>query len=197
MPNAKNIILLCEDDAQEQFIVKCLERFGATNLKHRLVRINASREIHGGNVGFVEERAVPETIAWEAKNRRTRTLLVIAADADATCSREQRRNRLPRIYNSALFVVIIPKRNIETWIKLGQEPDPVKAILSDQLDYKSPDCSCAPAPRQAAEVLCDTLLRHGAFTSGNGVIFDCFSDLTLLRNGVTALNSYDRHQSGS
>lgn len=189
MANAKNIVLLCEDDPQEQFVSECLARIGVCNLKHRMERINASRTVHGGNVEYVENRAVVEASAWSVRNSKAKTLLVIVADADEKLSRDQRRNRLPSGNGAELLVVVIPKRNIETWVKLGLERDPEKAVLSDQEDYKSPRYSCAPSPRRAAEVLCGLLVKFGAKAPEGGVLSDCLFDLTALRNGVQALES--------
>ena len=187
MANGKNIVLLCEDDPQERFVAQCLASFGAQNLKRRLLRVNASREVHGGNVGFVERRAVDEENAWEKRNHRTKTLLVVVADADAAFSREERRERLPKGTGSELHVVVIPKRNIETWIKLGLEFDTASTNLSDQTDYKCPAYSNQPAPKNAAKVLCDILSRRGTDLPEKGVLADCLCDLSKLRAGVRAL----------
>lgn len=187
MANGKNIVLLCEDNPQEQFVAECLSRFGAQNLKRRLHHINARREVHGGNVGFVERRAITEVDAWRKRNHKTKTLLVVVADADACFSRKERRERLPSDNESELYVVVVPKRNIETWIKLGVEFDTVANNLSDQTDFKCPDYSNPPSPKHAADVLCTILSQEVTHFPATGVLTDCLSDLRKLRTGVRAL----------
>ena len=188
MANGKRIVLLCEDKAHEQFVTGCLAAFGARNLKHNLYPITASIRETGGNVLSVENVAKIETDAWKTRNRKIKTLLVIVADADAKFTRSERRDRLPREGASDLFVTIIPKRNIETWIKLGLDADPLSAAVSETANYKVREFTDPPSPKRAAKRLCDLLVTSFGKIPPRGVLADCFTDLTALRKGIRALD---------
>ncbi len=86
---------------------------------------NASRSVHGGNIGWVLREFPQELVACRHRHRaNASTLLIVVVDADGYTV-EQRRNELcqnNQMSGADPLVVLIPKRHIETWIRaaLGQ-----------------------------------------------------------------------------
>lgn len=93
-----------------------LKKCGLNTEPPGLIPRNASREVHGGNVGWVL-REFPKEL--EACRRRhvthASTLLIIVVDADDYTVAE-RRGHLNQENPDDPTVVLIPKRHIETWI---------------------------------------------------------------------------------
>ena len=131
------MVLLCEDDPQEQLVRRYLERCGLRTFAPTLRVRNASREVHGGNVGWVLMEFPKEMDACRkrhAAHAKTRLIVVVDADQNTVADR---RTQLQTNAGDPV-VTLIPKRHIETWVRscLGE---PVNEIDS----YKN------PAPRKA------------------------------------------------
>jgi hypothetical protein len=109
--------------------------------------LNASREVHGGNVEWVIKRFPTGLHACRQRHRsRANTLLIAVVDADDFTVAE-RRSQFGLVHGSDPVVLLIPKRHIETWIRAALGADANEAD-----DYKRPE----PKPqecRQAAQVI--------------------------------------------
>lgn len=110
-----------------------LRAFGVKAMEPFVQRINASREVHGGNVSWVLDRFPAELEACQRRNIKARTLLIVTVDAD-NFSVEERRGHLKGVESGDTLALLIPKRHIETWIRyaLGQ-------AVNENDDYKKPN----------------------------------------------------------
>lgn len=126
------IVLLCEDDPQEQIVRRYLERCGLRTLPPTLRVRNASREVHGGNIGWVLGEFPKEMEACRKRHvAHAKTLLIVVVDADHGTVVE-RRTQL-KTNDGDPMVALIPKRHIETWIRsaLGN-------AVNENDSYKNP-----------------------------------------------------------
>lgn len=131
------MVLLCEDDPQEQLVRSYLKKSGLNTEPPGFFPRNASREVHGGNVGWVL-REFPrelEACRWR-HSRHANTLLIVVIDADDNTVAERRGDLNQRSQMSAAdpIAVLIPKRHIETWIRaaLGRQ-------VNENDSYKNPE----------------------------------------------------------
>ncbi len=130
------MILLCEDDAQEQLVRFYLKKSGLNTTPPCFIPINASRKVHGGNVRWVLHEFPRQLEACRRRHAtHARTLLIVVADAD-DYSVAERRSQLDGsigVSDTDLLVVLIPRRHVETWIRaaLGHE-------VNETDDYKHP-----------------------------------------------------------
>lgn len=116
------IILLCEDDAHERLARAFLEECGVRNLERILRSSNASRLQKGGGAQWVL-KSFPEQLQ-ACRRRHAKTLLIVMVDADNLTVEERRRELLHRLKACDLkelskdepVALVIPKRNVETWI---------------------------------------------------------------------------------
>jgi hypothetical protein len=135
------MVLLCEDDPQEQLVRRYLERCGVRTLAPTLRVRNASREVHGGNVGWVLREFPKEMEACRKRHAaHARTLLIVVVDADQYTVAD----RQAQLQTDAgdPVVALIPKRHVETWIRsaLGQavnETDSYKDPPSTKADIRA------------------------------------------------------------
>ena len=123
MSNRVDIALLCEDESHEQFIKKFLRRKGRS---YRRVFPDGykSRETGGvqPNNAFVLERATIEIAAARKVPPKRALILVIDGDARGFASRQgeiaanlKAADMLP-LNDTERIALIVPCRNIETWI---------------------------------------------------------------------------------
>lgn len=115
-------IVLCEDDPQEQLVRLYAKKCGLnTDLPYFKPR-NASREVHGGNVGWVIREFPNELKACRKRAARARTLLVVIVDADLKTVNDRRAELYKDVETSRddPTVVLIPKRSVETWIRAAR-----------------------------------------------------------------------------
>jgi hypothetical protein len=134
-------ILLCEDDCHERLVRRYLEKCGLRTQPPSLIVKNASRVVHGGNVGWVLAEFAKELEACRRRHQtHASTLLIVVIDADdhSVVEREAHLNSKRQTDGADPLVVLIPKRHIETWIRsaLGEAvnendsykiPEPTKA----------------------------------------------------------------------
>lgn len=131
------IVLLCEDDRQEQVVRRYLDRCGLRTLEPTLRVRNASREVHGGNIGWVLREFPMEMEACRKRHAvHAKTLLIVVVDADEKATVDRRAQLATSVGDPV--VALIPKRHIETWIRAALGA-PVNEIDS----YKN------PAPKKA------------------------------------------------
>lgn len=119
-----NVILLCEDDEHARLLRAFLRICGhVANIRSRV----ASREKHGGNVGWVLDHYAEELRACRQRNARAKTLLVVMVDADDSAVDERHRELAKRAEAAGLgklqkdepVVVLVAKRHVETWIRVA------------------------------------------------------------------------------
>ncbi len=118
-------ILLCEDDPQERLVRSYLKVCGLNTEPPYLVPLNASREVQGGNVGWVVREFPKQLHACRQRHAtQANTLLVVVADADSLTVVERQNHLIaePPVTPTDPLVMLIPRRHIETWIKaaMGQ-----------------------------------------------------------------------------
>lgn len=150
---ASQIILLCEDEEQER-LAKQYMRQCDLDTERRVVSKVASRS--GGNDSWVLNEFSKELDACRKRNTRTKTLLVVMIDADKftvedrsqQLSKRVKSAELEEISNNDPLALLIPKRNIETWIcaLLGETVD-------EQTDYKKKKKPTRDDFRKAAQML--------------------------------------------
>jgi hypothetical protein len=138
------MVLLCEDDPQEQMVRRYLDRCGLRTLEPTLRVRNASREVYGGNIGWVLREFPGEMEACRKRHAaHAKTLLIVVIDADENTVVDRRAQLETNAGDPA--VALIPKRHIETWIRsaLGQtvnEIDSYKNPAPKKADVRTAAC---------------------------------------------------------
>jgi hypothetical protein len=131
------VILLCEDDPQERLVRCYLEKCGFNTTPPYLLPINASRQVHGGNVLWVLREFPKQLLACRQRHSASaNTLLIVVVDADNFAVEDRRKQFAatpPRVKPDDPLVILIPRRHIETWIRsaLGN-------TVNETDDYKTP-----------------------------------------------------------
>lgn len=184
----RKIVLLCEDQQQETFLTTCMKELGASFLHRHIVKWIASKEELGGNVESVINRVNNyEFRSWQAICAKRKLLLVVVADADEGQSVVERAAEFPAAGandDNKLYVVIVPKRNIETWIALGLNLKNCAAINEDT-DYKGSKTTARGAGKKAAKVLTEQLDSPDRKVANNQV-WTTFADaMERLRVGIS------------
>jgi len=128
---------LCEDDPQERLVRFYMHQCGLKTNPPYILPLNASREVHGGNVTWVI-REFPRQLEACRKRHTTNanTLLIVVVDADHK-EVEHRGAELvcdPPVKAGDPLVVLIPRRHIETWIRSA-----LGITVDETSDYKKPD----------------------------------------------------------
>jgi len=148
-------ILLCEDDEHERLTKAYLKKCGQRSQAPTVRSIVASEQ--GGNDAWVLNRFPKELHACRQRLKRTgKTRLIVLIDADKYSAEDRRRQLLERATAAGLaelapnepVALLIPKRNIETWIR---------ALLGEKVNEEQ-DCKTSHRPskdqiRQAVEKL--------------------------------------------
>jgi hypothetical protein len=146
--------LLCEDDAHRRLAVAYMKRCGIRT-ERVVVEQVASRQRHGGNIGWVLDEFPRQLRACRQRHKtKADTQLIVMVDADTLDADERRRQldeRLTRegydkLAGSDPVVLLIPRRHVETWIRslLGQQ-------VSEDDDCKGWDKPTKDEIRQAAQ----------------------------------------------
>ena len=115
------IVLLCEDTQQEAFARRFLKGMG---WQTREMRIRKSPAARGSGEQWVRRQFPPELAEYRRRNARATSVLVAMLDADTvslTARFDELREEcaekdLPFRQENERVAIIIPKRNIETWI---------------------------------------------------------------------------------
>jgi hypothetical protein len=147
---ASEVVLLCEDKQHEVFVYRYLSRLG---YGRHAIRITKSPAGRGAGDAFVLNAFVRELVACRTRNRRAKTSLVVIQDADLieTAKRIQAftdrlvAEQVPALADDEPIVLLIAKRNIETWIHAldGEDVDEIKKY--SRLDGHERDCDAAVA----------------------------------------------------
>lgn len=187
----KNIVLVCEDVAHRNFITFALKELGVENLNHRLDAWVASTELIGGNLTSVISRVKEvEFDSWQAECKKHKVLLIVVADADAA-SHEERREDFPLSSECAeLFVVVIPKRNIETWVKMGLANS--RTTVDAETDYKTNETLNPKNVKKAVKHLVSIVDSANAIEEAivSADVWDAFlAAMHGIRKGLRALTA--------
>ena len=150
---ASEIILLCEDQAQERLTRSYLKRCNVGDLEHVL-----SRRVGGGYTRVLDLFPIELRACRQRHKTKAKTLLIVLVDADNEAVENRRCQLLERAKSAGLeqfgdnepAVLLIPKRHIETWIcaLLGK-------TVTEQQDCKSSKKPDKEEFRQAAQTLFD------------------------------------------
>lgn len=128
---------MCEDDPQERLVRSYLKVCGLNTEPPYFVLLNASREVHGGNVGWVLREFPKQLHACRQRHAtQANTLLVVVADADSFTVVDRQGHLIadPPVSPTDPLVMLIPRRHIETWIRAATG-QPVNETDS----YKNPE----------------------------------------------------------
>jgi hypothetical protein len=130
----KRTRLLCEDKLQQVFVRRLLKI-----LDFRVTTV----ALPGGNGGaaeqYVREKFPGEVRRWRSRRHQQNLALVAVIDADTSTVNDRKRQLNQRLVSEGMMVrqngervaMLVPKRNIETWIAslLGKDVD-------EKTDYK-------------------------------------------------------------
>lgn len=150
------VTVLCEDKQQAVFIRHCLISRGVNPIKIRAI-INP----HGQGSGeqFVRERYYQEVVDYRRKANMLSTVLVVLLDAD-TNTVEQRFKWLdkmladdgqPKRQQHEKIAILIPKRNVETWIRYLQGNNVDETTVYQKLTREG---TCKQQAQKLARELC-------------------------------------------
>lgn len=155
MGNAKDILLVCEDDAHRVFVYQCMKTLGVRDLKWHFYDYTASRvRASHGNRSEVIERIGKEYSGWQQRNAKCKVALIAVVDADLdeieTVKQSLCAARGVGKYES-LFTCLIPKRNIQTWVALAESG--TQNVPNEKDDYKTTRTESDDRAREAAKKL--------------------------------------------
>lgn len=151
------VVLLCEDEAHSRLFRAYLKQVGIPNIDRIMTAEVASQKVHGGNVGWVLDHFPRELYACRKRQTEAETLLVVMIDADEGTVEDRRKqldNRArrekmePLSTDDPTLALLIPKRNVETWIRslLGESATEIE-------DYKQGKKSTPSQYNDAARTL--------------------------------------------
>lgn len=189
MGNCKDIILVCEDTAHQSFVRMCLTQFNVKNLNWHLEGYVASRQRRqdGNRDEAMSRLSTVEFPAWQKRLGRHKTLLIAVLDADDE-SQDELRRKLP-VDSSPLYVVVIPKRNIQTWVQLADVVDGNDQNWPDEtIDYKKTSNQSDKRAREAAEVLMKKFNRCDQEPENDNEVWKIFKEqMKVLKKGLDVL----------
>lgn len=152
------MVILCEDSQQYTFIYRLLKSLG---FPRRRIRVERAQEGQGAADQYVRTHYPDEVAVYRRKSARMHFGLVTAIDADTETVQDRHRelnNALEEAEqahrrNSEEICVLVPKREIETW---------VYALFGEHVDENTKyaklenEGDCQPAVDKLVEYL-----RHG------------------------------------
>jgi hypothetical protein len=169
------IVLLCEDSQQEAFVRRFLEHSGWNT---REIRVEKSPKAGGSAEQFVRNRFPAELTSFRRRNQRAASALITVIDADLK-SVQERVNELETECNSQNVefrtyrepvAIVIPKRNIETWIHYldREQVDETREYpkldrpgsCSNSVSYLVSLCRTAGLPKDAPSSLIHSCLEY-------------------------------------
>lgn len=196
MSNRKDIRLVCEDEALHTFVYNCISQLGMPHLTHRVTSDIASCKKRGGNrtdaINWVLNEELP---AWKSVLTFKKAVLIIAIDADEDSIEELRAKFPIPSKNSDLFVTVIPKRNIQTWVALGKAiaKRDQASLPNENADYKKTSTKTKACAKKAAETLIPEFIQPSGSWE-NAQVWQTFHDqMSALRAALKHLkdNSHD------
>ena len=149
------MVVVCEDAQQRVFIYRLLKEFSL----HRRLRVEVAQEGRGAADQWVRETYPDEVAAYRQSTMAVGLVTAIDADENPVHFRYQQLNEelgandLEQRKRDETICLLVPKRNIETWIHAlsGEE-------VNEQDAYRklAKESECQPAVDQLVEYL-----RHG------------------------------------
>lgn len=120
------VVLLCEDNQHETFVRRFLSAMGWNTRELYVVK---SPSASGAAEQFVRERFPDELAAYHQRKNSAASALIAIIDADSKTVYERkgeledasRQNSVPFRSADDAVALLVPKRNIETWIKYLME----------------------------------------------------------------------------
>jgi len=121
---ASQVIILCEDKQHEVFVTRFLKKTCGYAIRDFRVPPYPAKGSGGSGEQFVRERYPKEIKAYRQRSSKSKTVLIVVIDADATsvpdrvaqlnksCDDQEVGHR----EDGELIVHVIPKRNIGTWM---------------------------------------------------------------------------------
>ena len=148
------IIAICEDSQNYTFVYRLLKDIG---FPHRRIRVEKSNKGKGAAEQWVRESYADEVAVHRQKSSHMAIGLVVVIDADTRTVQDRRRELQQRLDDKNLaprdseesICLLIPKRNIETWIHALQGRDVNERDAYPKLDRER---DCQPTV--------DALVRH-------------------------------------
>lgn len=155
MSRSSKVVVLCEDKRTQKFIRSFLQRLSYRNHELRFTEIKT---------GSAEQRVreqYPKEVASLRRNRFRDQVLITAIDADSLSVKDRLRQFEQSLQHAGLPVrnseekiyLLIPRRNIETWIRVLNG-----AQASEEENYKPP-----PGGTQAQQFDEKSVLAGGRF----------------------------------
>ena len=123
MSNGVQVTILCEDLQTRCVIRQFLMKSGYT--RHELHEVSVPGNSGGAGDKWVRDRFPVELKAYHNRKHRASTCLIVALDADLKETVDSRRQwlrdacdeqKVPFRDNDDKVLMIVPKRNIETWL---------------------------------------------------------------------------------
>jgi len=153
MAGSRDVLLVCEDTAHKAFVYSCLATLGIEDLKWHVDAYVASLARQGGNRDDVIARLNgTEFAAWKSRCARHKVLLVVVLDADDDPSADVRALLPAPTHYGEMFAVVIPKRDIQTWVELAINGKS-SAVPDEQTDYKRAATRSDARAKDAAKTL--------------------------------------------
>ncbi len=148
------IIIVCEDIQHRTFLYRLLKELGFSTRRFRIEQAPSGK---GSAEQWVRESYADEVAVYRRKSSHMDIGLIVMMDADAYSVQERQRELqqqlsscdLARRKSAELISLLIPKRNIETWIYALQGRDVNERDAYPKLDRER---DCQPAV--------DALVRH-------------------------------------
>ncbi len=148
-------VILCEDRRHEVFVRRFLKQTGRADARTTTVR--RSPKGRGCGAQFVLQHFPEEVQAYRSKSHHLSLCLIVVIDAD-NLSVQDRVRRLEESLDAAgqsgrapdeRIVIVVPKRNIETWIRYLGGADFDESTSYPKLARES---NCMPGVRKLVEL---------------------------------------------
>jgi len=139
------LTLICEDSQQECFARRFLYGMGWSKLQIRIVKSPTGR---GSGEQWVREKYAKELANYRKSHVRYAFLAIVDGDTHKVLGRVTQFNHkclemgIPVRYDSESAAIIVPTRNIETWIKYLDGDQVDETASYPKLRYES---ECKPA----------------------------------------------------
>jgi hypothetical protein len=151
-------VILCEDLQHEVFVYRFLKQTGRGDA--RTVAARRSPKGRGSGVQFVLDHFPEEVRAYRSKANHLNLCLIVVIDADNLSVEDRIRqleealeeNGQERRTAEERIVILVPKRNIETWIRYLNGHDFDETTSYSKLPQES---ECMPAVKRLVDLYPD------------------------------------------
>jgi len=148
-------VILCEDLQHEVFVYRFLKQTGRADV--RRVTVRRSPKGRGSGAQFVLDHFAGEVEAYRRKSQHLSLCLIVVIDADILSVEDRIRQLeeslvitgLPRRTAEERIIILVPRRNIETWIRYLDGHGFDETTSYPKLSQES---ECIPAVKGLAEV---------------------------------------------